>query len=205
METSDGPDDQDAFELPAPAELHPDSLEAPSVPVEAADQERAVRRYYIAGKDLEKYGRSDGCAACDAAKANIPRGGIAQAVEGLRQRSKLILRGVQDTRRPKIRSRGISPRESRKVPLTMNETDQGGKANQGIRLRHRARIPGVQSTVPQRVPQQDVSLRDLHPRVPQQQVSLREVHPRETEKLGEVALETVDARTSQVLIRHLQR
>jgi hypothetical protein len=81
----DGPDDQDAFELPTPVELHPDSPEAPAVPVEAADQERAVRRYYITGKDLEKYGRSDGCAACDASKANIPRGGIAHA-PGCRER-----------------------------------------------------------------------------------------------------------------------
>jgi hypothetical protein len=81
----DGPDDQDAFELPAPVELHPDSPEAPAVPVEAADQERAVRRYYITAKDLEKYGRSDGCAACDASKANIPRGGIAHA-PGCRER-----------------------------------------------------------------------------------------------------------------------
>jgi hypothetical protein len=81
----DCPDNQDAFELPAPVELHPYSPEAPVVPVEAADQERAVRRYYVAGKDLEKYGRSDGCAACDTSKANIPRGGIAHA-PGCRER-----------------------------------------------------------------------------------------------------------------------
>ena len=40
----DGPEDTDALELPAPIKMKADCPDAPAAPVEAGDQERAVRR-----------------------------------------------------------------------------------------------------------------------------------------------------------------
>ena len=61
--------------LPLPLSVAPDSPEAPAIPVQAADGERKVRRYYITTKDLEKYGYTDGCPACSFTKTGMARSG----------------------------------------------------------------------------------------------------------------------------------
>ena len=74
--TPDGPDDQGAMELPSAVEMQPDCPEVPAVPVESADQQKAVRKYYITAADLEKYGFTDHCPACIATATNLPRSGV---------------------------------------------------------------------------------------------------------------------------------
>ena len=77
--TPSTPEDGEAYELPAPVELAPDCPEVAAQPTEAADQERAARRYYITQRDLEKYGYTDGCTACDNTRAGMSRSGIPHA------------------------------------------------------------------------------------------------------------------------------
>ena len=50
---------------------HSDFLERPR-----ADQERQIRRYYIKSRDLDKYGYTPGCPACDKDRAGVRRGGV---------------------------------------------------------------------------------------------------------------------------------
>ena len=82
---ANGPTDQEALELPSPVTLHPDCPEVPPVPQEAVDQPRAVRRYYITASDLTEYGYTEGCPACDATRAGLPRTGILHS-PGCRER-----------------------------------------------------------------------------------------------------------------------
>ena len=73
------------MELPEPVDLEPECPEVPALPTEAADATPSVRRYYITTRDLEKYGYTDGCPACDAVRAKTPRAGISHAI-GCRER-----------------------------------------------------------------------------------------------------------------------
>ena len=81
----EGPEDQGVMELPEPVNLEPECPEVPALPTETADAAQSVRRYYITTRDLEKYGFTEGCPACDAIRAKTPRAGISHA-PGCRER-----------------------------------------------------------------------------------------------------------------------
>ena len=69
-------DSAEAMELPMPISITPDTPDVPPVPAVAADGERKARRYYITTRDLERYGYTQGCPACDAIRARMDRIGI---------------------------------------------------------------------------------------------------------------------------------
>ena len=81
----EGPEDQGVMELPEPVNLEPECPDVPALPTDTADAGQTVRRYYITARDLEKYGYTDGCPACDAIRAKMPRAGISHAL-GCRER-----------------------------------------------------------------------------------------------------------------------
>ena len=78
----DRPDSEETLELPAPVELSGDSPQIiPPIPTQVVEGERQIRRCYVTKSDLEKYGFTEGCPACDKERAGVPRGGINHAHE----------------------------------------------------------------------------------------------------------------------------
>jgi len=69
------PTRSDPTVLPAPVVLRIRNPEVPSVPTEGRRPETQPRQYYIKQSDLDAYGFTGGCPACDAIRANLPRAG----------------------------------------------------------------------------------------------------------------------------------
>ena len=72
------PEGEAAVELPEPITLRPEMPEVPAEPVQK--DQRAGQQYkmrYIAKRDLEKYGYTAACPACDASRTGQRPGGVA--------------------------------------------------------------------------------------------------------------------------------
>ena len=72
------PEDEAVVELPEPITLRPEMPEAPSAQVQGEQRAgQQYRKHYIVKKDLEKYGYTAACPACDASRMGQRPGGVA--------------------------------------------------------------------------------------------------------------------------------
>jgi hypothetical protein len=72
------PEDEAVVELPEPITLRPEMPEAPAAPVQGEQRAgQQYRKHYIVKKDLEKYGYTAACPACDASRMGQRPGGVA--------------------------------------------------------------------------------------------------------------------------------